>query len=243
MTVEDPREALRARPISRRRQVRRGLRAAVRRVVQWVGPFVLKNLARTWRMTILGTENLEGTVVEHRGHFMSLWHGRILFGLAHHGSQEWYALVSASGDGAILGELLERFGYRLVRGSTGQSGARAVREILRILDSGAVVAITPDGPRGPRHAMNPGLAWLARATGYPVLPVGFACGRALRSKSWDRFTIPLPWTRVVMAYERPIAVGRDGGEAELAAANEAIRDGMLRAERRGFELLQKEPDW
>ena len=228
--------------MSRKRRFRRGLRGAFRRIVQTVGPPILRGLARTWRMTIVGTENLEGTLGEHRGHFMALWHGRILFGLAYHGSQEWYALVSGSGDGAILGELLESFGYRLVRGSTGQSGARAVREILRILDSGAVVIITPDGPRGPRHAMNPGLAWLARATGYPVVPIGFACGRAWRARSWDRFTIPLPWTRVVMTYERPIAVGRDGGEAELAAANDAIREAILRAERRGFELLGREPD-
>jgi lysophospholipid acyltransferase (LPLAT)-like uncharacterized protein len=194
-------------------------------------------------MTILGAEHLEGTLGRHQGHFVALWHGRMILGLPHHGAREWCALVSESEDGEIFTRLLERFGYRTIRGSSRRGGAKAVRGMLSELEGGAVVVITPDGPRGPRHSMGPGLAWLARATGYPVVPVGFACSRAWRAPSWDRFTVPLPWSRVVMTYDRPVYVARDGGDAGLESASEAIREGLLRAERRGFELLEREPDW
>src|SRR5215831_6251626 len=133
MDIEDSGEAVRALPQSRKRKFRHAL---------------LRALSRTWRMTLVGTENLEGALADHRGHFMALWHGRMVIGLPHHRSRNWYALVSASQDGDILGGLLERFGYRLVRGSSRRGGAKAVREMLGVLGDGAVVIITPDGPRG-----------------------------------------------------------------------------------------------
>ena len=243
MVVEESGRAVRALPRPRKRKLRHALRRAARSLVLWIGPPLLRALARTWRMTIVGEEHLETLLADDRGHFMGLWHGRMVIGLSHHCDRNWYALVSASQDGDILGGLLERFGYRLVRGSSRRGGARAVREMLGVLDENAVVTITPDGPRGPRHAMNPGITWLARATGFPILPVGFACKRAWHAPSWDRFTLPLPWTRVVMVYERPVEVPREGGENKLAAASEAVREGLLRAERRGFELLEEEPDF
>jgi lysophospholipid acyltransferase (LPLAT)-like uncharacterized protein len=243
MVVEESEKAVRALPRTRKRKFRHALRRAARSLALSIGPPLLRALARTWRVTIVGTENLESALADHRGHFMALWHGRMVIGVCHHSERNWYALVSASQDGDILGGFLERLGYRLVRGSSRRGGAKAVREMLGVLDEGAVVIITPDGPRGPLHAMNPGLTWLARASGFPIVPIGFACRRAWHAPSWDRFTLPLPWTRVVMVYERPIEIPREGGEGELAAASEAVRESLLRAERRGFELLEREPDW
>ena len=229
--------------VSSRKRFRQLRRQTAARLVRWLGSPVLRGLSGTWRMTVLGEENLADAERERRGHFMALWHGRMLLGLPHHGEREWHALVSASQDGEIFSALIERFGYQTIRGSSGSGGTRAVREILAVLERGSVLCITPDGPRGPRHAMHPGLAWLARATGYPVVPVGFACDRAWRLRSWDRFTIPRPGARVVMTYDQPIRVPREAGDAELSSASEAIREGILRAERRGFALLEREPDW
>ncbi len=192
---------------------------------------------------MLGAEHLELAGGEGGGHFMALWHGRMLLGLPHHGSREWCVLVSGSQDGDISQALLERFRYRVIRGSSSRGGSRALRQMLTVLEKGAVLVITPDGPRGPRHSMNPGLAWMARATGYPIVPVGFACDRAWRASSWDRFTVPRPWARVVMVYGAPVRVERSAGEMELGAATERIGEALLRAERRGFDLLHREPDW
>lgn len=223
--------------------MRHGFRRFARRLVHRLGAFVLGTLAGTWRLTILGAENLSSSSTGSKGHFIALWHGRMLLGLAHHASRNWWVLVSDHQDGDISQALLEQFGYRVVRGSSTRGGARAVRQMLTILDEGAVVVITPDGPRGPRHSIKHGVVWLARATGYPIVPVGFACDRAWRTKGWDRFTIPKPWARVVMVYGAPIRVERSVDEDGLTAATASLREALLGAEERAFDHLREARDW
>jgi len=233
----------RARRWSWRRETRHGFRRLSRRLVHWLGPAFLRTLSRTWRFTVVGAENLPSESDGARGQFMTLWHGRMLLGLPHHSSRGWSVLVSDSQDGDISRALLERFGYRAIRGSTTRGGARALREMLTVLGEGAVLIITLDGPRGPRHSMNPGLAWMAKATGYPIIPIGFAMDRAWRMRSWDRFTIPKPWARVVMVYGAPMRVERSADEATLMRVTDAVRDAVIAAEQHGFDLLGVERDW
>ncbi|HEV8112103.1 MAG TPA: lysophospholipid acyltransferase family protein [Planctomycetota bacterium] len=225
------------------RPVKSALQNVARRVVHGLGPVCLRSLARTWRMTVLGDENLARAGDRDGAHFIALWHGRMLLGLPHHAASSWHVLVSGSQDGDIAHALLARCGYRVIRGSTSRGGARALREMLAVLEKGTVLAITPDGPRGPRHSVNPGLAWMARATGHPILPVGFACDRAWRARSWDRFTIPRPWARVVMTYGEPVRVDPSASDADLAAAAERIHEALMSAEQRSFEFLHLAPDW
>ncbi|HEV8112052.1 MAG TPA: lysophospholipid acyltransferase family protein [Planctomycetota bacterium] len=231
------------RRLSFRRRVKHARRRFSRVVVYWLAPWLLRALARTWRMTVVGEENLARSVGEGHGRILALWHGRMLFGLSYHRSREWHALVSGSPDGAIFRALLARFGYRSIVGSTGRGGVGAVRQMLAVLEVGGAVIITPDGPRGPARTVAPSLAWLGRATGYPIVPIGFACDRAWYARSWDRFTIPRPWARVVMIYEDPVLVQRTADDADLVAATDRIRASIVRAETRGFEILQRDPDW
>lgn len=235
-------------PDSRReRPARKAFRIARRNlakaVLRQVGPGLLRLLASTWKVEVLGEEELEAARGEGGGHFMSLWHGRMLVALPHHARRDWVVLVSPSDDGDISEHLLERFGYQVIRGSSSRTGARALRQMLAVLREGKVLTITPDGPRGPRHSMNPGLAWMSRATGYAVVPCGFVCHPAWRARSWDRFTLPRARARVALVYEQPVRVPRDADQATMDAATEEIRERMIRAERRGFERLGVEVDW
>lgn len=190
---------------------------------------------------MLGTEHLPAA--GSGGHFMALWHGRMVVALPHHAGRDWHVLVSPSQDGDISEALLKGFGCRVIRGSSSRGGARALREMLRVLRGGSVLIVTPDGPRGPRHSMNPGLAWMARATGFAVVPCGFVCDRAWRARSWDRFTVPKPRARVALVYGAPVRIERSASVEDLDAATERIRAGMMRAEQRGFDHLQEPPDW
>jgi len=160
-----------------------------------------------------------------------------------HAHRGWHVLVSPSPDGDISEKLLEANGYHVIRGSSSRGGARALREMLRILDEGAVLFITPDGPRGPMHSMNPGLAFMARATGREIVPLGFACDRAWHADSWDRFTIPKPFARVCVVYGDPVSVSREADEAEQEEATSLVRARTLAAEQRGFEHLDCEADF
>ena len=208
--------------------------------MRFVGTTFFRLNSWTWKVEMHNEHQLEAAKGEGGGHFMALWHGKMLVGLPHYAGRGYKVLVSSSGDGDISEHLLESFGYGVIRGSSSRGGARALREMLTALRRGCVLVITPDGPRGPTHSMNPGLAWMSRATGYGVVPCGFASDRSWRAKSWDRLMIPKPHARVVFFYEEPVFVARHASEAEQAEATELIRVRMLAAERQAAEQLGQE---
>jgi len=205
-----------------------------------IGPTLIRILASTWRGTVEGQEHVDGAHTR-GGYFMALWHGRMLIPAVRHSRQGYSVLVSKSGDGDVSEALLGRLGYGIVRGSTGRGARAALREMLRQLRAGTPIAITPDGPRGPPHSISPGMAWMASATKHPVIPCGFVAANAWHLASWDRFTIPKPFSRVAFVYGEPFQpTGRDGDE--LARESAEIRARILLVERRAFELLGVEPD-
>jgi lysophospholipid acyltransferase (LPLAT)-like uncharacterized protein len=152
-------------------------------------------------------------------------------------------LVSPSEDGRLVLPMLVKFGYSWVLGSSNKNPARAVREMLERLQAGGRIVITPDGPRGPHHSVNLGPAWMARETGFPILPVGIACDPAWHLKSWDAFTIPKWGARVVVHYARPIEVSSQADDAELESATQEMRRRMLAAEEQAFAKLGVPRDW
>ncbi len=197
-------------------------------------------LARTWRVEIIERRHYDGVEA---GCIAALWHGRMLLPIKSFSRDRLHVLVSMSGDGDVSEQLLRAFKYKVVRGSKSRGGARSLREMLEILRARGIIVITPDGPRGPRHAMNPGLAWLAKATGYPILPCGLVADRAWRLKSWDRFTIPKPWSRVKIVFAEPVGVAREATDDEQARATELVRRRMIEAELDGVRRLGTERDW
>ncbi len=226
----------------KRSRFRRWRRTLARKLGMSVGAFFVGLMSKTWRATWEGLENLEAARGEGGGHFITLWHGRMLVPMAHHKGAGWKVLVSPSRDGDTIAPTLKRFGFGVIRGSASRGGARALREMLDALRGGAVLVITPDGPRGPMHAMNPGLVWMARATGYQVVPAGFVADRAWHMKSWDRFTVPKPFARVSFVYGPPIAVARDATTAQLEQASLDIAAAMHACEKRAFAALGMEPE-
>ena len=124
------------------------------------------------------------------------------------------AMVSASRDGGFLTGILERFHVQPVRGSSSRRGPQALLELTTWAERGYDLAITPDGPRGPLYVVQEGVMSLAQLTGLPIVPVSYHLGWRIRVKSWDRFQIPLPFSRCEMIYEKPIFVPREATAAE-----------------------------
>ncbi len=227
-------------------RARRRRRQRRRRVAAWIaptlGPLALRTLSRSWRLSVENREVLDqhdGTV----GTLYAMWHGRMILGMPSHRADEFTILVSMSEDGGLAKQVLDWFGYSIIRGSSSRGGARALREMLTELRSGRRVVVTPDGPRGPRHAVNPGLAWMSRASGMPIVPIGMAADRAWRLSSWDACTIAKPFARVGIVYGDPIQVDRRADDEALEAATNRMRDSLIAAERRAFELVGADPDW
>jgi lysophospholipid acyltransferase (LPLAT)-like uncharacterized protein len=111
------------------------------------------------------------------------------------------ALASASKDGEIISAIIEEFGIRAIRGSSSRGGARALVEMKRAIEDGYIMAITPDGPRGPRYTINPGIVKLAQITGGYILPIHVSYSRFWRLKSWDGFMIPWPFARIAITFD------------------------------------------
>ena len=173
----------------------------------------------------------------------------MLHGLSQHGRRGWNVLVSPSDDGALAKIMLERNGYQIVRGSSSRGGSRAVRDMMSRVravpnldpapdrDPTRVVIVTPDGPRGPRHSTNPGLAWLSRETGCAILPLGLACDRAWHARSWDDFTIPRPGARVQMSYGELMRVPAGADDEVLDAFTQDLAKRLIQLEQASFEDL------
>lgn len=220
---------------SRFRRARRRVGALA---AERLAPFVLRLLARTWRIERQGERGLE-LLKSERPWVVAMWHGSMLtlMPMRWHKGRDIGVLVSPSDDGDLARQALQRFRYRVVRGSLSRRGARAMREMHELLKNGGQLVITPDGPRGPRHSINAGPAWLARATGAPILPVTVAADRAWRLRSWDRMCIPKPFARVRVHYQDPVFVPDDRTDEQLEAIAQDLRETMLHAERALFTAL------
>ena len=221
--------------------MRRARRALATWLMRRVGARLFRLSAKTWRVHVQGSEQFDVAKGKNGGYFMALWHGRMLVGLPFHHGPKYQVLVSPSADGDISEHLLKSFKYSVIRGSSSRGGARALREMLTALGQGGVLVITPDGPRGPIHSMNPGLAWMARATGHGVVPCGFAAESAWYANSWDKLTIPKPGSRVAFHYEPPVFVPRNATEEQQEEATALIRERMLTAEKKAALALGLDP--
>ena len=117
-------------------------------------------------------------------------------------------LTSASHDGDMVARAMAVFGLGAVRGSSSRRAVAALVGLKRALQDGLDVCLTPDGPRGPRYQIQPGVIKLAEATGAPIIPVHVRFSAAWRLKTWDRFVIPKPFSRVEVTFAEAIRVPR-----------------------------------
>ncbi|HEY5813336.1 MAG TPA: lysophospholipid acyltransferase family protein [Terrimicrobiaceae bacterium] len=124
-------------------------------------------------------------------------------------------LTSASRDGEILAQFVKQFGMGAVRGSSSRRGSRAMLELVELIRNGQDIAITPDGPRGPRYSLGPGAISLAQLTGGLLLPMHAKYSRPFRMRTWDGFIIPLPFSEVFIIVEEAIPVPRNLTDEEF----------------------------
>jgi lysophospholipid acyltransferase (LPLAT)-like uncharacterized protein len=139
------------------------------------------------------------------------------------------ALASRHRDGKLIGQVLNCMGIGLVAGSSSRGGAAGLRGLLRALEHGAHVALTPDGPRGPAHRCAPGVAQLAALSGARVLPCAAITRPAIRLSSWDRMRLPLPFGRGSLVLGPSLSVPRDDWRGGLAAISAALDATMAQA--------------
>ncbi len=205
------------------------------RVAAVAGALMLRALFVTLRLRVHDTGDVFASTAP-TPVIYAFWHNRILAATATflrvypRRRPGLVVLTSASKDGMWLGELASRLGMGSVRGSSSRRGATAMRELLDCVAEGHDIAITPDGPRGPKYEVGSGLVYLAQKAGIPVIPFHVRFGRCVRLRSWDGFTIPLPFSRLDVTFAPALhaAATADEGafEQERLKIQSALRAGV-----------------
>lgn len=201
-------------------------------VIAWIGAWLMRLLGATLHIEnrdlagYFGRKSPEPVI----GIF---WHNRIfatpLCFLRYKTLRPLTVLTSASRDGGLLAVFVKRFGISAVRGSSSRRGATALRELAAELQRGSDVVITPDGPRGPRYVLGPGAILLSQITGAPIMPVHVEYSNYWELKSWDRFRIPKPFSRVIVTFVSLETIGETADEAAFEAERQRIET-LLRTE-------------
>ncbi len=188
-------------------------------VASQLGALYLRLLDATSRKTIVGRDRFDDAQARGRGVILVFWHSRLI--LAPFVRRETDAtinmLVSNHRDGELITKAVSGFGVRFIRGSSAnlnkpgaaKHGASAVAQMLAALEKGEVVAITPDGPRGPAEVLQAGAIRLAQRSGATILPAGASSSRGRRLKSWDRFLLATPFARFYYVAGEPMTVPED----------------------------------
>ncbi|MDE3066576.1 MAG: lysophospholipid acyltransferase family protein [Verrucomicrobiota bacterium] len=135
-------------------------------------------------------------------------------------------MVSASRDGGLLARILEHFHIQPVRGSSSRRGGQALLELTTWAERGWDLAITPDGPLGPRYVVQDGAMALAQMTGLPLVPVSYDLTWKIRVKSWDQFQIPLPFSRCHVSVGRILRVPREADDARREELRQQLEAGL-----------------
>ena len=203
------------------------------RALGWVVANGMRLLAATLRYRVNGGRG--PAKLPDEPVIFALWHNRLAlcmkvyesFVRPHHPHDHLAALISASKDGAFLATILQQFGVEPVRGSSSRRGAQALLELATWAQRGYDLAVTPDGPRGPRYVVQDGVIALAQVTGLSIIPYSCQLGWKIQMKSWDGFQIPMPFSHCEMTFGKPIHVPREATDAELAQLREQLRAELL----------------
>ena len=179
----------------------------------------------TIRKKILNPEIEDEIRAESGKAVWTLWHSR-LFYITYHfrGMHNLYILVSPSKDGDLIANVGKLFGYKVLRGSSFKRTLSGTRECIGILKQDSEVGLIADGSRGPRHLAQAGTVQLARMTGAPIYTMSFDAHPKYEFNSWDRFILPLPFSKVTLNFGAPMTVAPDADKAAVRQKQDELTD-------------------
>jgi lysophospholipid acyltransferase (LPLAT)-like uncharacterized protein len=195
---------------------------------------IIRALAITWRYRITNAAPWRELRLRRQPFIFAFWHGTMLPLVWLHRGEGVPVVISEHRDGEIIARIVEKFGFGTIRGSSSRGAARALIAIVRELERGGEVAVTPDGPRGPARRFAGGALVAAQRVGVPIVGVAVVASSAWQLDSWDRFMIPKPFSRVQIAYTAPTTVAASSAreaEAEAPRFESLLNYAVAEAER------------
>ncbi|KJE36524.1 hypothetical protein UF64_02120 [Thalassospira sp. HJ] len=213
----------------------------------WLAAGYVRLVRLTGRWRTDGGDLPTQYLAEGKPFIVAFWHQRLLMmpytWRSVGGDHPFRMLISSHRDGEIISRTVAYFGIDTIAGSTGvgKGGAAALRQILKALKAGDVVGMTPDGPRGPRMRASDGVIQAARMAGVPIFPLTYSASSRKIFQSWDRFVLPLPFSRGVFHWGAPVFVDRKLDEVGLEAKRIELEDALTRLTQDTDSKLGLEP--
>lgn len=191
------------------KRIRRAMTGVLGRRILWLW-------FKTSRIEVQGGEEYARLRDDGRPVILIIWHSRIFIAPYFFRKRGIMPLISPSEDGEIVARIVSGWGYKNLRGSSSHSIIGAWREMKRELGKGGELIIVPDGPRGPAGKLKPGCVKLSQESGACIVPFSYSASRVKRFRSWDRFLLPHPFSKILVVFGRPILVdpGLRGGAFE-----------------------------
>lgn len=186
----------------------------------------LRLLYWSCRIEVRHGEYCQSQLEEQGRVILGFWHESMGLAGCHYRGRNYHTLTSYSFDGEMAARVIHWFGEEAVRGSSSKGGADGLHQLEKAIALVEGIGITLDGPRGPRRAAKPGAAILAARSGVRLLPNAFVPERARRLHSWDRFPIPRPFSRIVVAYAPPIEPPADGSPESVEQVRAQLEDAL-----------------
>ncbi len=170
---------------------------------------VVNVLMRTTRLKVVNREVQDHFLTNRdKAGIFCFWHGKIVLPYHTYRHKGIYILISQHRDGELISKMVECNGYKPVRGSSTRGGTRSVKEMLKIARKGNLIAITPDGPKGPKHHLKEGAIFLAQMTGAPLNTMGIGFSKFWEVHDWSGIQIPKPFARTVIYFGKEFCVPR-----------------------------------
>jgi lysophospholipid acyltransferase (LPLAT)-like uncharacterized protein len=187
---------------------------------------LISTVAPTLKWEFVGSEHLDRLYRSGKHAIWSFWHCQIFYATWFWRRRGIVVMTSRSFDGEYIARFIQRFGYGASRGSSTRGGSRALISQIRAMRAGYDAAFTVDGPKGPAYVAKPGPAMLARKTGHAIVPLYQSGSSYWELASWDRFQIPKPFSRCLVAAGEPIFVPPDADDAAIEAARAALQTSL-----------------
>ncbi|MBU2743478.1 MULTISPECIES: lysophospholipid acyltransferase family protein [Acidithiobacillus] len=218
----------------------RSLRLAAR-----LAAYLIRGISATLRWEEFGDAQVRQLIVAGKPFILAFWHGRgVMITEAYRrvGGRDIDVLISEHRDGELIAMTLAYWGYSAIRGSTRRGAVKGGRGMLKAALSGRTLAITPDGPRGPREVLQKGVIDLARISGLPIIPVSYSARRARRFSSWDGFLLPRLATRLVVTWGEALYIPRNADDLLQTELQKQLETSMIDLRKQADTLVGREYD-
>lgn len=194
----------------------------------------------TYRYHFIGLDNKARAIESNpaKTFVYSVWHNNLVATILGHIGQPFTMVISESKDGELVAVTCEKFGYKPSRGSSTRGGKKALLEIIKNVKAGRFGAMAVDGPKGPVYEVKPGVVEIARQCGCPILPTSsYASSMWVFEKSWDKFRLPKPFSKIVLVIGEPIFVPSEVTREEFESIQKLVAQKMFEGEEIAKKIL------